>query len=296
MGESIPSDPPRGNARRLLVNADDFGLSGGVNRGVLEAHRRGLVTSTSLMANLPAAAEAVGLWREAPDLGLGMHLNLTAGRPLSRPEEVPSLVRRDGRFWVLGDLLRRLTTGRIRAAELERELSAQVERALELGGRIGHFDSHHHVHVHPRLTPIVLRLARRYAVPAVRAPAEGLGSLAYQRPAPRDAARLLAISALGLLFGARAHRAGLRVARHFRGIALGTGFRTPALLRELKRLPNGFTELMVHPGYMDAELARHTSFTVGRDSELVALASPEARAALEAVGARLVRWDEADGS
>src|SRR5262249_9461028 len=150
--------------------ADDFGLSPAVNHGILEAHRQGPVTSTSLMANLPAAAAAVELWREAPALGLGLHLNLTAGRPLTSPERLRALVDRSGHFWVLGQFLLRLRAGTIQRSELERELSAQIEHALALGARPDHIDGHHHIQVHPRLAPLVLRLARTYGLPAVRAP------------------------------------------------------------------------------------------------------------------------------
>ena len=288
-----PSAVAPDNRPRLLVNADDFGLSRAVNRGILEAHRSGPVTSASLMANLPSAEDAVALWRTAPELGLGVHLNLTAGRPVCPPAEVPSLVRPDGRFWILGELLRRLTTGQARPAELARELDAQLARAHSLGARLDHLDSHHHVHIHPRLWNIILSLARRHGIRSIRAPAEGPRPISYHRPAPKDAARALSISALGLLFGARSRRAGFHAPQHFRGIAMGTGFSTPALLRELRHLPPGSTELMVHPGYADEEAARFTSLTVGRERELAALITPEARAALEATGARLVRWDEA---
>jgi len=197
------------------------------------------------------------------------------------------LVKANGSFSILGELLRRLTTGSARPAEIERELSAQIERSLALFGTVSHLDSHHHVHVHPRLVPIVLRLALRFGISYVRAPYEGFRPLLYQRPKARDAARVLAISGLGLLFGLRARQAGLRTTPFFRGIALGTGFDTAGLVRELRHLPAGFTELMVHPGYADAEAARLTSFTRGRAGELAALTSGEARAALEEVGGRL---------
>jgi predicted glycoside hydrolase/deacetylase ChbG (UPF0249 family) len=279
--------------RRLVVNADDFGLSPGVNRGVIESHRRGIVTSASLMANLPAAEEALALWHQADSMGLGMHLNLTAGPPVCSVEQVPSLVRPDGRFWVLGELLRRLTSGAARAAELERELHAQVERALAGGARLDHLDSHHHVHIHPRLARLVIRLAKYYGIPAVRAPSEGFIPLRYQRPRPRDAARVLAISVCGWAFGRLAQRSGLRTAEHFRGIAMGTGFALPTLLRELTRLPGGLTELMVHPGYVDAELRQWTSFREGRDSELAALTALAARAVVQRSRVQLRRWDEA---
>src|SRR5919112_1525178 len=119
-----------GAVRQLVVNADDFGISRGVNRGIVEAHRAGLVTSASLMSNLPSAEDALTRATTCPDLGLGLHLTLTAGRPLTPPDRVPTLVDDDGCFHLLGTLLARLSLGQVHADDLARELSAQVEWAL----------------------------------------------------------------------------------------------------------------------------------------------------------------------
>src|SRR4051812_20496543 len=148
--------------RQLVVNADDFGISRGVNRGIVEAHRQGLVTSASLMPNLPSAEDALTRATICPDLGLGLHLTLTAGRPLTPPYLVPTLVDEDGQFLVLGTLLARLSLGKVRADELSRELTAQVEWALKRSVHPSHLDSHHHVHTHPRVAPIVIGLAREH--------------------------------------------------------------------------------------------------------------------------------------
>jgi predicted glycoside hydrolase/deacetylase ChbG (UPF0249 family) len=271
----------------LVVNADDFGISRGVNRGIVEAHQRGLVTSASLMTNLPSAEDAVTRTAVCPGLGLGVHLTLTAGRPLLSPDDVPTLVDARGEFLVLGTLLARLSTGQVRAAEVERELTAQVAWLQRRGVQPGHLDSHHHVHTHPVVAPIVVRLARSSGVSWVRCPVEVSAPGVLLTARPKDAARTLAISTFGLLLRARLRRAGLRFARHFRGIALGMGFDQRALLDLLRALPSGLTELMTHPGHPDAELARLTDFADGRDRELSALTSQAARAVLRRRAIRL---------
>jgi hopanoid biosynthesis associated protein HpnK len=278
--------------RLLVVNADDFGISRGVNRGIVEAHRRGLVTSASLMANLPAAEDALTRAATCPKLSLGLHLTLTAGRPLSPPERVPTLVDGDGRFFALGALLARLSLGRVRRADLERELAAQVAWALRHGVRPGHLDSHHHVHVHPRVAPTVLRLAEQGGTPCVRCPTEATTPAALRRTHPRDAARTVAISVFGHLLRRRIRARGLKTSGHFRGIALGPGFGIAALLRTLRQIPRGLTELMTHPGYPDAELARLTVYAEGRDRELAALTAREARAVVRAADIRLITFAE----
>jgi hopanoid biosynthesis associated protein HpnK len=279
-------------ARQLIVNADDFGISRGVNRGIVEAHRGGLVTSASVMPNLPAAEDALTRAATCPDLGLGLHLTLTAGQPLSPPGRVPTLVDGDGRFLVLGALLARLSVGQVRRDELRRELTAQLEWALRRGVRPDHLDSHHHVHVHPRVAPLVVALAREHGVPWVRCPVErGLSPRLLGLPA-RDAARTVGISTFGLLTRALVRRAGLQTTRHFRGIGLGLGFDEAGLLGALEVLPAGLTELMAHPGHPDDELAQVTVFSEGRDRELSALTAPAARALVRRARIRLTsfRW------
>lgn len=267
---------PQGT-RRLVVNADDFGISRGVNRGIVEAHRKGLITSASLMANLPSAEDALTRAAICPDLGLGLHLTLTAGRPLSRLEQVSTLVDADGRFFVLGTLLARLSLGLVERDHLRRELSAQVQWALRRGIRPDHLDGHHHVQIHPVVAPIVIRLAREHGIAWLRCSVEGIPSPRLAARAPKDAARIAATSTMGKLASVLARRAGLRTAQHFRGIGLGLGFGELALLGTLDSLPAGLTELMTHPGHPDEELASYTVFAEGRDRELAALTSNRAR-------------------
>lgn len=287
--------PAARSSRVLVVNADDFGISRGVNRGIVAAHRAGIVTSASLMANLPAAEDARELAAGCPTLGVGLHLTLTAGRPLSPPETVPTLVDGEGRFFVLGELLGRLFAGRVERAHLERELSAQISWAPQRGVLPSHLDAHHHIHVHPRVATVVLGLAREHRIGWVRCPVEAESPGRLVGTAPRDLARVLLISLFGVALRSRVRRAGLRTTRHFRGIALGMGFGEDALPRTLGSLPRGLTELMTHPGEADAELARFTDFTHGRERELAALVSPAARDVLARGRVRLAGFHELGG-
>jgi hopanoid biosynthesis associated protein HpnK len=270
----------------LIVNADDLGISRGVNRAIVQAHRSGIVTSASIMANLPSAEDALTRTAICPDLGLGLHLTLTAGRPLSSPAQVPTLVDTTGDFLLLGTLLGRLARGQVRADDLRRELGAQVEWALRRGVIPTHLDSHHHVHIFPTVTRVVVELAREHTIRWVRTPLESGPLPRTLSLPPRDAARTVAISLFGMLARVLVHRAGLRTTHHFRGIALGSGWDTAALLRLLNDLPAGLTELMTHPGIPDEELARLTTLVDGRDRELAALTDPAAR---ETVRQRRVR-------
>lgn len=132
--------------RMLIVNADDFGLNDAATDGIVESHRAGTVTSTTLMVNAPAAERAAALARENPALGIGLHFNLTWGRPLSAPGDVPALVDADGAFLPREKLARRLLLGRVPTRQVAAELQAQLRRLDELGIRPTHIDSHQHVH------------------------------------------------------------------------------------------------------------------------------------------------------
>ena len=275
-------------SRRLIVNADDYGLSPGLNAGVLAAHRDGLVTSATTMINMPWAVE--GIAAAPPSLALGLHLNLTTGAPSAPPARVPSLLGTGGDFLRLDRLLLRLSLGQVRTGDLEREIAAQLERALRAGAALDHLDGHHHIHLHPRVLPIAVRLAAAYGVPAVRCPEETAPAPGGE--APRDRLRRLAVGAAARRLRRRARAAGLATSDHFRGLGVGLAFDLPALVATLASLPAGLTELMCHPGYPDAELARRTSYAAGRERELAALTAPAARAALAARGVALTTYRE----
>jgi predicted glycoside hydrolase/deacetylase ChbG (UPF0249 family) len=286
--------------RRLVVNADDLGLTAAVNDGIFDAHQHGILTSASLFAGAPATADAIRRARAHPSLGLGAHLTLVDGTPTLPPTHIPTLVRSDRRFppsWkrFLAACLR----GRVSMVEVERELTAQIESLLEAGVRLTHLDTHKHVHVYPPLFAVVARLACRFDVPAVRVPYERWSHRALPSDANSGARRT--IRRQGLL-----NLATWPWARRDLRIASSLGLRTPPLIGRihtgvldqvslhalLRAIGPDVTELMVHPGYRDAELTRTaTRLLDSRHEELALLCSPETRALVAQERIHLVRHD-----
>jgi predicted glycoside hydrolase/deacetylase ChbG (UPF0249 family) len=155
--------------RRLIINADDFGLCESVNKGIVEAHTKGVLTSTTIMANMPAAQQAVDLAKNLPTLGIGVHLNLTNGKPVCQDAIINYLLNAEGDFALSpGNLaLASLVTGKARTA-IETELASQIQWLIDKGLKPTHLDSHKHIHAFPSIFPIVCRLAKRFSIPAIR--------------------------------------------------------------------------------------------------------------------------------
>ena len=155
--------------KRIVINADDFGLCSGVNKAVAQAHTEGVLTSATIMANMPAADEAVEIAGQLPTLGIGVHLNLFEGRPLSKDTSINSLLDADGRFACSPAKLSLLSIAvhRIRNA-IRTELAAQLQWVIDKGLKPTHLDSHKHIHCFPAIFPIVCKLAGRFGIPAVR--------------------------------------------------------------------------------------------------------------------------------
>jgi hypothetical protein len=240
--------------RRLIVNADDFGLTRGVSAGILAAHRHGIVTSTTVLVTSAIDRELVARARDA-GLGIGLHVNLTLGRPLTR---AASLVDEGGRF--VRDARR--AAARAKARDVDAEIAAQVERFVDvMGARPTHLDTHHHVGLLSPVRESVLALARRLGVP-VRS---------------QDAAAR-----------ARARTLGLRTPDHFFGESGPDAYWTSArTVARLRALPDGVSEFMAHPGWFDDDLA-YSRYARQREVELIGLGMPAARAAVAALGITLV--------
>lgn len=268
---------------RLIVNADDFGLSRGVSEGILKAHRDGVLTSTTYMVNWPWSGELAVLLRDAPHLGVGVHLNLTAGPPVLPPAEVPSLVGKDGRFRkAAGHLL-----FGVRVDEVRREWAAQVQRFMDLTGRRPtHLDTHHYVHTIPRLAGALAAVARDFGIPAARAVRPG-DFLAPPLPVREWVNRGL-YAALAARSRPLMERSGLRVPG---GTVLGP-YSLQWLVRKIGALGAGTYELVCHPGYADAALRRLSSLQAEREQELAALVHPQVRAAVAAAGAELIHFGQ----
>jgi chitin disaccharide deacetylase len=255
--------------KKLVVNADDFGFTEDVNRGIVEAHERGILTATTLMANGEAFDDAVRLARATPGLAIGCHLTLIGGRSLSTGGALPASV---------GELLMRLARGRIDAYL---ELRPQIERILEAGLRPTHLDTHKHTHLAPPVLEAVARLGIEFGIEWVRRPFDfPLGPL--ERGVPLG--KRLTSRAIGVMrgrFGRVLDGRGLRSTDHFAGFQITGRFGAAELVELLALLPEGSTELMVHPGRLGSQLrAAPTRLKESRERELAALTAPEVRAAL----------------
>jgi predicted glycoside hydrolase/deacetylase ChbG (UPF0249 family) len=273
---------------RLIINADDLGFAPGVNRGILEAHAAGTLSSASMMVNTPAFTEAAALVRDrAPQLGVGLHLNLLTGRPLSI---VPTLTDpRTGEFHSLGELARRAMIGRVSAGDVRRECDAQLAALSAEGIAPTHLDSHRHTHALPTILPAVLASARDAGIRIVRRPLD--------QPIVSDP---VASTKVFVLHGAwrvamrdvtADDRALLARSPNFRGITLqGAPDVERLLLSLLDRLPSGTTEIMMHPGYDDDVLAAQDPYRHEREREVAALCSVAVRERLSRGDVRLVRF------
>jgi predicted glycoside hydrolase/deacetylase ChbG (UPF0249 family) len=261
-------------ARRLIVNADDFGLSVGVNEGIQEAAEAGVATSTTMMVNTPGFADAVRRAAGLRDgLSVGLHFNLTTGAPVAPASEVPSLVDGAGRFLPLAAFLRRALTGGVRPAEVRREADAQFARLRAAGVAPTHADSHRHVHAFPALRGAFAAAAAAAGVRAVRRPLEPLGA----RPANAAGLAKRALLAAAWAVPARGPRPVPGTAS-FRGIVLlGVPSFEADLLALLDALPEGTTELMVHPGRNDPSVVGWDTYVAERAVELAALLSAPVR-------------------
>jgi chitin disaccharide deacetylase len=283
--------------RQLVVNGDDFGLTPGVNAGILDAHLRGILTSASLFANAPATEAAITIARRTPTLGIGCHLALVDGSPVLEARQVPTLApggrfRPTWRTFIAAALARRINPG-----EIERELAAQIDRLRGAGLALTHLDGHKHVHAYPPVFEIVAQLARRFGIPRVRVPCEQSALASIVRHRHIAGTRRQAIENLALTPWARRDRRLLARQQldeppSFFGRAL-TGYCTVARVAEIiDVLPPGVSELMMHPGYTDDALDRlPTRLRRERDEEVAILVHPAIREAVIRVGAVLTRHD-----
>jgi len=288
--------------KRLIVNADDFGLTAKINQAIMEAHHDGLITSTSLLANGEAFASAAALSPRAPRLGVGIHLNLTEGKPVAPASSVPTLLNSQGVFARKpAGLWRAIILGRVRAIDIERELHAQIEKVLAAGIVPTHLDSHKHVHALPGLGRMSLKLARQYGIRAIRCVAEqwsGFGYLLRRFPRSRvtifhQSLNSLALSALSGGWRRRIRRTSVVGVEHFYGIT-ATGFLDEELLREiLRHLPDGTSELMCHPGFVDQALRQTpTRLLKQREIESQALTRPGIRLLAKDLGIDLINYGD----
>jgi predicted glycoside hydrolase/deacetylase ChbG (UPF0249 family) len=275
----------------LIVNADDFGRTPGVTQGILRAHREGVVTSTTAMVNLPHAEGALRrAWAEAPELGTGIHLNLTAGRPVLPASDVPSLVEDGGQFYPIRSFVARRE--RIDVGQVRAELRAQIERFRGWGREPTHLDAHHHsLYLAPRLFRVLVDLAAGYGLP-IRYPWPREPLTRERLAALADAHRVGAEELPAIIAGSHAvlERSGVAVPRRCLLTFYGAQATRAHLLELIASLPAGVSELMCHPGVADAALQASSGYAGQREEELAVLTDPGVQEALRTAGVQLVSF------
>lgn len=217
---------------KLIVNADDFGYSRGVNYGIIDAHKNGIVNSATMMMNMPGVNHAVELAKQYPTLKLGIHLVLTCGKPLL--SDVPSLMDEQGNFKKISDFIK---DNNLSLLELEREWTEQIDRFLEFGLIPTHFDSHHHVHAIPEFLPVIQRLSRKYNLPVRRISEQGVEGV----PSFTD-----------------------QFFHDFYGDGVTDDYFDKLTMLDFD---NQTIEVMCHPGYLDYGLVNGSSYTMDRVRE-----------------------------
>ena len=288
--------------RRLIVNADDFGFNREITDGIVESHRNGIVTSTTLMINMPAAEYAVEKAKQLPELSVGLHVNLTAGQPLSDPSEIPSLVTDDGTFHDQQTFFRRANACKFDSAQLELEMRRQFQRIQDLGLTPTHADSHHHAASCVQPFFIKLRLLKEFGIRKMRTHRGWYRSDKFSSNRLRNWFATLKQNS---------RRAPFRIyyeMQHqycfLKGIRTPTerfGFGKVVSEREmrfdmecvpayLQAMPRGINELCCHPGYLSADPLDEPEFRVVRPQELEFFTTPALRHAIDEAGIELISY------
>jgi hopanoid biosynthesis associated protein HpnK len=279
--------------RRLIVAADDFGMSAGVNAGIVRAYREGILTETSLMVNGQASAEATALARAHPGLSVGLHLMLVQGRCAAPPATIPLLADADGLFgrapvWAG---MRFFFIPGIRA-QLRREIVAQLDKFAATGLPLSHVDGHLTIHMHPVVVDVLTDVCARYGIRAVRLPREPLApALRHdRRHLLRKLFEATSFTALSRWALPRLRRAGLAYPDRMFGLHQTGHVSEEYLLSVLAELPPGVNEIYCHPAEIDDEARRWRPADYESERELAALTSARVRAAIERGGIELITY------
>jgi predicted glycoside hydrolase/deacetylase ChbG (UPF0249 family) len=259
-------------SRQLIVNADDYGRSPGVSRGILQAHREGIVTSTTVMINQPGVEDQLAEALDCPGLGVGLHLTFSAWRPVLPAEAVPGLLDEDGMFLEQHTLWAQAEE--IPLDQLRAELAAQVDRFVALaGGPPDHLDCHHFAHLYPPFFQVYADLR------------QAVKTLPFLEGFPRDLVRGMIATNSALVRSRRLAHPDHFVSTFFGRKALVLD----NLLALLDALPEGVSELMCHPGYDDPALAP-SAYRAEREMELALLTHPAVRERISDLGIELVTF------
>jgi len=283
--------------RRLIINADDFGLTSGVNRAIVEAYTQGIVTSATLMANGGALQEAVQLAQSVPRASIGCHVVLVDGTPVSEESKVPSLLDNGKSSFqtALSRFAVKCLRGELVPDEIEAEAAAQIRKLQSAGISVSHLDTHKHTHMFSQVLRPLLKAAQNCGIRAIRNPLEPirLGQIAGQPSLWKRWGQLRILNRLATEFRSAVVEAGMVTPDGTLGI-IATGVMNERILRSIiARIPEGTWELVCHPGYDDDDLAKAgTRLRASRVQELALLKSPRVREELQKHEIQLISYRE----
>lgn len=278
--------------KKLIVNADDFGLHTQINNGIIKGYKEGFISSASIMPGAPAWQEAVDLAHANPGLGIGIHLTLVGGIPPVLPlEKVSSLVDDNGLlFSNYGEFAKKFYFGEVLEREIEAELRAQIERVIDADLNFTHLDSHQHIHVLPGLNRLVLKLCSEYNIKRMRIPFERFFFTGgFQASVGRYIGRS-GLSFCALLAANAAKRRGIVFPDHFFGMLAGGHLNAYLVGNIIKSLPEGVSEIMTHPGIDSNNLDSIFHWHYHWQDELSAYLSKENKMLLKTEGIVLINF------
>jgi hopanoid biosynthesis associated protein HpnK len=275
--------------RRLIVSGDDFGLHPLINQGIIEAHQHGILTSTSIVACGQAVNDAVKLAKQNPEISVGIHLTFVEEIPVSKPDDIPSLVDTDGRFSMSWrHLLPKLLSMRIHPEHLRKEAEAQMSKILDMGITPTHMDSHQYLHLHPTVWKMLAPVVQKFKIPRIRMISREI------MPGHRGwKSRTLEILSRRLLPELKRH--GIWSPDCAAGTSLGGHITKGQIASLLDNLPDGTTELICHPGQNDEELGWQYSWKFNWENEKAALISDVIREKVADLGIQLCRFEPSLG-
>lgn len=249
---------------KLIVNADDLGYSPGINKGIIYGFQKGIVTSTTLMVNQNHSEEGIRLAKSCPELGVGLHVNLTRGKPLSDAKRVTSLVDRRGFFWNQNNFYQKQTV----EEEIQDEVMAQIEKARDSGLNITHMDAHHHLQSHPVVLEVLIKAAKKYNLPLRHVDMETRNRL-------RDEGIPTPDIFISSFFSSKA------TAEYLFSILTGLN----------EKYPEAIVELMTHPGILEySSGAPRSSYHEPRQKELETLCCAEIKKFIKGLKIELINY------
>jgi len=264
--------------RQLIINADDFGITEIVNIGIIQGHTTGVIPSTTIMPSGNAFEHAVALASANKELGIGVHLTLVGEKPVCDPRTIQSLVDNKGCLATqYPGFLLRYCLGQIQLDDIRKELTAQVQKVVDCGIEITHLDSHQHMHIVPGIIDITIELAKKFGIQKMRIPAERYLFLGGY---PFSTSRIIARSGLTFLAQIarrKIKRQGFAAPEHFFGMLAGGNMHEEFLLHIIDNLPDGTSEIMMHPGTDDSLLETMYNWNYHWQAELSAATSSKVR-------------------